>query len=64
MEHPVSKECDDPDQTPHSVASVLTMHYLPLSHKKMLSCREICKEIKSSVLILLVENINRVCVVS
>ena len=24
----------DPDQTPHSVASVLGLHYLPLSHKK------------------------------
>ena len=24
----------DPDQTPHSVASDLSLHYLPLSHKK------------------------------
>ena len=24
----------DPDQMPHSVASVLGLHYLPLSHKK------------------------------
>ena len=24
----------DPDQTPHSVASDLGLHYLPISHKK------------------------------
>ena len=24
----------DPDQTPHSVASDLGLHYLPMSHKK------------------------------
>ena len=24
----------DPDQTPHSVASDLALHYLPMSHKK------------------------------
>ena len=24
----------DPDQTPHSVASNLGLHYLPMSHKK------------------------------
>ena len=24
----------DPDKTPHSVASDLGLHYLPLSHKK------------------------------
>ena len=24
----------DPDQTPHSVASELGLHYLPMSHKK------------------------------
>ena len=24
----------DPDQTPHSVASDLSLHYLPMSHKK------------------------------
>ena len=26
----------DPDQTPHSVASDLGLHYLPMSHKKTL----------------------------
>ena len=25
----------DPDQTPHSVASDLGLHYLPMSHKKV-----------------------------
>ena len=25
---------EDPDQTPHSVASDLGLHYLPMSHKK------------------------------
>ena len=27
----------DPDQTPHSVASDLGLHYLPMSHKKDLA---------------------------
>ena len=26
--------CGDPDQTPHSVASDLGLHCLPMSHKK------------------------------
>ena len=25
---------EDPDQTPHSLASDLVLHYLPMSHKK------------------------------
>ena len=33
IEHTVSNS-EDPDQIPHSAASDLGLHYLPMSHKK------------------------------
>ena len=34
IEHSVSSS-GDPDQTPHSVATDLGLHFLPMSHKKL-----------------------------
>ena len=34
IENYASKNSGDPDQTPHSVAPDLGLHFLPMSHKK------------------------------